>query len=92
MKKTPEPEKPKKPHTLTIDGRDKGMLTGVEKVISSNETGLVLETGAGGLTITGAGLKINKFDMDSGALVFEGTVNSVRYSTAKIPFLKRIFG
>ena len=84
-------EKNRKPHTLNIENREKGFLTGVEKVVSSNETTLLLETSAGGLQIAGSGLKINKFDMDSGTLVFEGTVTGIRYAAAKVPLLKRIF-
>ncbi|MCL2061440.1 MAG: sporulation protein YabP [Firmicutes bacterium] len=85
------PEKPKRPHTLNIENCAKGFLTGVEKVTSSNDAALVLQTSAGGLQISGTDLKINKFDTDSGALVFEGAVSSIRYSAAKVPLLKRLF-
>ena len=89
--KAPQSEKPKKPHALNIESRSKGLVSGVEKVVSANETALLLETSAGGLHITGGDLRIHKFDMDSGSLVFEGAVNGVRYAAAKIPLLKRIF-
>ena len=92
MKSEQQPEKPKKPHALNLENRSKGFLTGVEKVSSSNETAIVLETSSGGMTLTGTGLKINKFDNDTGTLSFEGSVSSVRYSAAKLPFFKRIFG
>ena len=84
-------ESPKRPHTLNIENRTKGFITGVIKVISSNETQLLLETTAGGLTILGSALKINKFNADDGVLSFEGAVNSFKYTAAKVPLLKRMF-
>ena len=86
-----EKEISKKPHTLNIENRAKGFVTGVTKVISSNDSLLTLETGAGGLAIMGSGLKIHKFNAEDGTLTLEGTVNSVKYSAAKVPFLKRVF-
>ena len=81
----------KKNHVLNIDNREKGTVTGVIKVISSNHTQLLLDTSAGGLTILGGELKIQKFNADEGYLSFEGTVNSFKYSAAKVPFFKKIF-
>jgi len=81
----------KRPHSLSLDNRNKGLITGVSRVISANETGLSLDTSQGGLTISGNDLKINRYDMDSGALSFEGTVNNIKYSAAKVSFLKRMF-
>jgi sporulation protein YabP len=86
-----KPQTPQKPHSVYLENCQKGVLTGVSKVVSSNDTMLVLETGAGGMTVSGSGLKINKFDVNEGSLSFEGTVGSIRYSAAKLPFLKRIF-
>lgn len=81
----------KKQHTLEITSRNSGSLTGIEKVVSSCDTALVLVTSEGGLSIAGTGLKINRFNVDEGTLSFAGTVNSIKYSAAKVPMLKRIF-
>ncbi len=81
----------KKPHSITLENRKRAIMTGVEKVISSNENCIMLETSEGGLTIAGTGLKINKYDVESGQLTFEGVVNKMQYSAAKAPLLKRIF-
>ena len=86
-----ENKKSEKHHVVNIDHRNKGNITGVVKVISSNNTQLILDTSVGGLTILGSNLKILKFSADDGYLSFEGTTNSIRYSAAKVPFLKRIF-
>jgi len=86
------PEKElKKPHNLTVDNRQRGQVTGVIRVIASNDTQLVLETTMGGLTILGADFKIIKFNADEGFLSYEGSTNSVKYTTAKLPLLKRMF-
>lgn len=81
----------KKPHSITLENRKRALMTGVDKVISSNENCILLETSEGGLTVSGSGLKINKFDAESGQLTFEGTVNKMQYSAAKLPLAKRIF-
>ena len=90
MKEEPS-EQPQKLHNITIENREHALISGVEKVVSANETSLLLKTGKGGLSITGSNLKINKFDIDSGTLCFTGTVNIIRYSGAKVPLIKRIF-
>lgn len=83
--------KPLRSHELKITGRNKGILTGIEKVISSCETALCLVSSCGNLNIAGEKLKIIKFNADDGTLDFEGTVNSMKYSGARTPLLKRIF-
>lgn len=80
-----------KQQNITIENRKKGMVTGVSKVVSSCETALDLVTAEGGLSITGTELKINKYDIDSGVLVFEGTVNKLQYTAAKTSLLKKMF-
>lgn len=81
----------KKIHSITIDSRRKGLVSGVDKVVSSCDTTIVLITSDGGLTIIGKELKINKFSIDDGALSFEGTIDTLKYTAAKTPLLKRLF-
>ncbi len=87
----PKPPVQKRTHTITIENRSKAFLTGVNKVISSNESSLLLETSEGGLSVQGANLKISKYDMEAGTLSFEGSVNGLKYSAAKEPVLKKLF-
>lgn len=82
----------KKLHNLTIENQSKGMISGVEKVISSSDTALYLDTSVGGLAIVGTDFKITKYDMDTGALVFTGKVQSFKYSGKKQSLLKKMFG
>ena len=81
--------KPRRNHELKLSERNKGYLTGIEKVISSCDTSLCLVSSCGNLNITGENLKIIKFNADDGTL--EGTVNSLKYSGAKQSLIKRIF-
>jgi len=80
-----------KPHVITVENREKGTVSGVAKVISANDGALVLETGQGGLAITGSGIKIAKYDVETGMLAFEGAIVGVKYSGAKVSLFKRMF-
>ena len=62
--------KPHRPHGISLENREKGSVTGVEKVISANDSALFLETGQSGLTVSGSGLKINRYDHETGILTF----------------------
>lgn len=78
-------------HELHISCREKGNLTGIEKVISSCDTALNLISACGNLTVSGEKLKIIKFNASDGTLEFEGSVSAIKYSGAKQPLLKRLF-
>lgn len=86
-----ENETVKKRHTLTLENRAKGSMTGVSEVLSYGEDELCLNTGEGLLTLTGKQLKIIKYNTEDGSLAFSGNVDSVRYNVKKPPLLKRIF-
>ncbi len=78
-------------HEFKLICREKGSLTGIEKVVSSCDTSLNLISTCGNLLISGEKLKIIKFNASDGTLDFEGSVQSVKYSGAKQPLFKRIF-
>jgi len=80
-----------KPHVVHFENREKGHISGVIKVISSNERELSLDTHAGGLSLTGSSLKIIKFNAEEGYLSFEGVPTSLKYTAAKQPLFKRMF-
>lgn len=75
----------KKAHTLSIEQRNKGTVTGVEKVISSNDCSIQLHTTEGGLQLNGKEFKIKKFSQDEGVISFEGEVDSIKYSQMSSP-------
>ncbi|MBE5731201.1 MAG: sporulation protein YabP [Clostridiales bacterium] len=81
----------KKQHTIELSNRCKCSMSGIDKVISSSDTAIILSSSYGGLEISGKSLKISKYDVDDGSLCFEGELDSIKYSAPKVPLLKRIF-
>lgn len=84
-------DKPRTPHVLQLSCREKGELTGVEKVLAASETALRLRTSCGILVVVGEKLHIVRYDEQSGTLETEGVVSSLKYEGAKVPLFKRIF-
>ncbi len=78
-------------HSFNMTDRKKAVLTGVNKVDSSNASEIVLTTCLGRITITGSELKIDRFDVAVGDLSLTGNIDAVKYVAAKQPILKRIF-
>ena len=66
-------------HAISVEGRRKATVTGVQDVECFNEEIVVLNTAAGALTITGEGLNIPELRLDEGRLVVEGDVRSLEY-------------
>ena len=81
-------------HSLIIDNREKMSITGVSDVQSFNETEVILETDAGGITVFGQGLHISKLNLDEGQLVIDGFIEGVEYVDAQLNkggFFSRLF-
>ena len=69
-----------KSHDLTLEGRERLIITGVKDVTSFDENVVVLDTEAGGLIIKGTALHINKLSVDDGNLFIEGFIISCVYN------------
>jgi len=69
-----------KSHSITIEGREKLSITGIRDVASFDDSMVVLDTEAGGLTIKGTGLHINRLSVDEGNLLIEGYIISCSYN------------
>ena len=67
------------PHHLTLDGREKLTLSGVEHVDRFDENEIVLRTALGDLTVTGENLHIDRLSLDGGEMAVSGTVSSLIY-------------
>ncbi len=78
-------------HGITLNSRRDGTVEGVSKVVSAYPDAINIVTSKGALCISGKELKILKYDVDSGKLVFEGEVAAIKYEGGKKPLLKRIF-
>ena len=63
-------------HRLTMEGREKLTVAGVEDF---DESCIVMSTCAGTLVVTGEGLHIGKLSLDGGELHVDGRIDGVNY-------------
>lgn len=70
-------------HKLTVEGRAAGTITGICDVISFDETGVVLDTELGRLTIRGRELHVSRLSLEKGEADIEGTIDSLAYSSSQ---------
>ena len=68
-----------RPHGLTLEGRQKAVITGVEEVDSFNEQMVVLATTAGTLTLMGQQLHVSHLSLEDGQLLVEGEIAALEY-------------
>ena len=66
-------------HRLELEGRERLTISGVEDVERFDETGIVMTTSAGVLTVTGEGLHIGQLSLEGGELHVDGRVDSISY-------------
>ena len=59
-------------HRLTLEGREKLTVSGVEDVERFDENCIVMSTCAGTLVVTGEALHIGKLSLDGGKLSLDG--------------------
>ncbi len=84
-----------KKHKLTIENREKTVVSGVKDVESFDENEVIVDTELGLLTLSGENFKLNKLVVDTGELVVWGTVDEINYSVKgnkeKEGFLTKLF-
>lgn len=68
-----------RPHSLTLDERQRAVITGVLDVESFNEQMIVLMTSAGAMTVVGEALHVSRLNLDDSQLVIEGQVGAIQY-------------
>lgn len=85
-----------KPCGLTLENREKAVLTGVTDVERFDESEVVLHTHGGRLTLTGSGLHVSSLQLEEGRLLVDGTIDGVQYDGGAAPrrggFLRRALG
>ena len=82
-------------HRLTMEGREKLTVAGVEDVERFDESCIVTTTSAGTLIITGEELHIGKLSLDGGEMQVDGRIDAVTYEDAPVQsggFFARLFG
>ena len=80
------------PHRLTLDGRSRLTVSGVDEVASFDESSIRMTTRAGVLLVRGSALHIERLSLDGGDLLVEGTVDALIYEEPEEPasFLSRL--
>ena len=82
-------------HALSLEGRNRLMITEVLDVGSFNEQEILVNLSFGGLSVKGQNLHIQKLDPDSASIVITGQVQTLAYSEKKESsgdgFLKKLF-
>lgn len=68
-----------RPHGLTLENRQRCVITGVEDVDSFNEQMVVLLTSAGAMTLFGDSLHISRLNVEDGQLLVEGQIAALEY-------------
>lgn len=75
---------------ITLDNRNRLSILGVSKMISSNDSLLVMQIKNTRLTVCGKTIKIEKLDIENGVLEASGEFDSIKYNDHGGIF-KRIF-
>ncbi|NLM43378.1 MAG: sporulation protein YabP [Clostridiales bacterium] len=70
-----------KPHSITLEDREKLYITGVTDVDSFNDTTVIVGTQMGELIIKGEDLSISSLDIDNGNLMIKGLIYSMVYES-----------
>ena len=86
-----EPMRSVRPHGLTLEGRQKAVVTGVEEVDSFNEQMVVLATTAGTLTLLGEHLHVSRLNLEDGQLLVEGEIAALEYDDRTRPGRSSLF-
>ena len=82
-------------HRITLEGREKLTVGGVEDVERFDESCIIMSTCAGTLIVTGQGLHIDKLSLDGGELHVDGHIDGLEYEEESISrgggFFSRLF-
>ena len=90
MMKEIEDKRHSKPHAIHMD-RKKATISGVDELESFSEAEVILNTSAGGLTVEGENLHIEKLNLDDGQVIISGYIFAVVYADEQ-PRSKGFFG
>ena len=83
-------------HSLMLENRQNGRITGVKDIKSFDEKEILLFTQAGKLVIKGEQLHVKGLDLEKGKAGIEGKINSLIYLSRNTPpkkekLIKRMF-
>ena len=75
-------QSPKRPNSLTLEGRKHLTVSGVEEVVSFDEREITMRTGAGDLIVRGEGMTISKLNVEGGDVHVHGEIAELHYEEA----------
>ncbi len=82
-------------HNITMEERRNMTVSGVEDVDSFDEDKIVAYTTEGVMTVKGAGMRINRLNVEKGEMEIEGEIDSIEYAeghkSEKGSFFGKIF-
>ena len=85
-----------KSYGLTLDRREKAVLTGVTDVERFDENEVILHTHGGRLVLTGTGLHVSSLQLEEGRLLVDGAIDGAVYEGGtpkrRGGFLRRALG
>ena len=66
-------------HHISIDRRERVVITGIVEVISFDDETIVCETEMGALILKGRNLHVNRLNLDDGELEVDGDIENLGY-------------
>ena len=75
---------------LTLNNRNKFIVTGVTRAVSANQTNICLVVGKTNMYITGTMLHISKLDITTGVCEGDGWVDTIKYGKSS-GIIRKIF-
>lgn len=85
----------KRAHRISIDGRERTYIEGVEEVMGFDEESVRLRSSKGELYIEGKDLRVDTLDTERGVVAVVGRLNGLYYASEekdeKRGFLARLF-
>lgn len=80
-------------HSLSLEQRQKLTVTGVEEVVSFDESAVVLRTSLGMLMVHGQGLQLKTLSVEGGQTAVEGSISALVYEEPRPEgWLRRLLG
>ena len=77
-----DPQPPRRANNLTLEGRRKLTVSGVEEVESFDENEISMRTGEGDLIVRGEGLRVDRLNVEGGDVNILGSISELRYEDA----------
>lgn len=74
---------PAPPHTVTLENRRSLVITGVSRVLSCDETGALLQTPQGNLTVGGQEMQVSELSVRTGEVRISGKIEYLQYAENK---------